>query len=48
MVMLMVLIRWPKIMGRLVVSGPFTGWAVAATVAMAFGMVATMFIGSLS
>ena len=51
MVLLMVLVRRPKVMGELVVTGPlyWLGWA--STVAMAFcivGMVATMFMGSTS
>ena len=49
MVLLMVLVRRPKVMGRLVVTGPlyWLGWA--STIAMAFcivGMIATMFMGS--
>jgi NRAMP (natural resistance-associated macrophage protein)-like metal ion transporter len=51
MVMLMVLVRRPKVMGELVVTGPlyWLGWA--STIAMAFcivGMIATMFMGSSS
>jgi NRAMP (natural resistance-associated macrophage protein)-like metal ion transporter len=49
MVILMVLVRRPKVMGRLVVTGPlyWLGWT--STIAMAFcivGMIATMFMGS--
>ena len=49
MVILMVLVRRPKVMGELVVTGPlyWLGWA--STIAMAFcivGMVATMFMGA--
>ncbi|BAL75279.1 Nramp family divalent metal transporter [Bradyrhizobium cosmicum] len=49
MVILMLLVRRPKVMGDLVVTGPlyWLGWA--ATIAMAFcivGMVATMFMGA--
>jgi len=49
MVILMVLARRPKVMGKQVLTGPlyWLGWA--STVAMAFcivGMVATMFMGS--
>ena len=49
MVILMVLVRRPKVMGKLVVTGPlyWLGWA--STIAMAFcivGMVATMFMGA--
>ncbi|MBR0967605.1 divalent metal cation transporter [Bradyrhizobium diazoefficiens] len=49
MVILMLLVRRPKVMGELVVTGPlyWLGWA--STVAMAFcivGMLATMFMGS--
>jgi NRAMP (natural resistance-associated macrophage protein)-like metal ion transporter len=48
MVILMLLVRKPKVMGELVVTGPlyWLGWA--STIAMAFcivGMVATMFMG---
>lgn len=51
MVILMVLVRRPKVMGKLVVTGPlyWLGWA--STAAMAFcivGMVATMFMDSSS
>lgn len=51
MVILMVLVRRPKVMGKLVVIGPlyWLGWA--STIAMAFcvvGMAATMFMGSAS
>jgi len=51
MVILMVLVRRPKVMGKLVVTGPlyWLGWA--STIAMALcivGMVATMFMGSSS
>jgi Mn2+/Fe2+ NRAMP family transporter len=51
MAILMVLVRRPKVMGRLVVTGPlyWVGWA--STIAMGFcivGMVATMFMGSSS
>ena len=47
MVILMILVRRPKVMGKLVVTGPlyWLGWA--STVAMAFcivGMIATMFM----
>ncbi|WP_431204476.1 Nramp family divalent metal transporter [Bradyrhizobium betae] len=49
MVILMLLVRRPKVMGELVVTGPlyWLGWA--STIAMAFcivGMVATMFMGA--
>ncbi|SEM28207.1 Nramp family divalent metal transporter [Bradyrhizobium sp. OK095] len=49
MMILMLLVRRPKVMGKLVVTGPlyWLGWA--STIAMAFcivGMVATMFMGS--
>ncbi|WP_375313439.1 Nramp family divalent metal transporter [Bradyrhizobium sp. A5] len=49
MVILMLLVRRPKVMGDLVVTGPlyWLGWA--STIAMAFcivGMVATMFMGA--
>jgi NRAMP (natural resistance-associated macrophage protein)-like metal ion transporter len=51
MVLLMVLVRRPSVMGRLIVTGPlyWLGWA--STVAMALcivGMTATMFMGSSS
>jgi NRAMP (natural resistance-associated macrophage protein)-like metal ion transporter len=51
MVLLMVLVRRPKVMGKLVVTGPlyWLGWA--STIAMALcivGMAATMFLGSTS
>ncbi|WP_234679764.1 Nramp family divalent metal transporter [Bradyrhizobium monzae] len=49
MVILMLLVRRPKVMGKLVVTGPlyWLGWV--STIAMAFcivGMVATMFMGA--
>lgn len=51
MIVLMVLVRRPQVMGKLVVTGPLylLGWV--STIAMAFcivGMIATMFMGSAS
>ncbi|MET3220127.1 NRAMP (natural resistance-associated macrophage protein)-like metal ion transporter [Bradyrhizobium diazoefficiens] len=51
MVLLMVLVRRPKVMGKLVVTGPlyWLGWAATAAMALCIvGMVATMFMGSSS
>jgi Mn2+/Fe2+ NRAMP family transporter len=51
MVILMVLVSRPKVMGRLVVTGPLYWLDWASTIAMAFcivGMIATMFLGSAS
>ncbi|MBP1294248.1 NRAMP family divalent metal transporter [Bradyrhizobium elkanii] len=51
MVVLMVLVRRPKVMGELVVTGPlyWLGWAATAAMALCIvGMVATMFMGSTS
>jgi Mn2+/Fe2+ NRAMP family transporter len=48
MVILMVLVRRPKVMGKLVVQGPLYWLGCASTIAMAFcivGMAATMFMG---
>ena len=51
MVLLMVLVRRPKVMGKLVVTGPlyWLGWAATGAMALCIvGMVATMFMGSSS
>ncbi|MET4842585.1 NRAMP family divalent metal transporter [Bradyrhizobium japonicum] len=51
MVLLMVLVRRPKVMGKLVVTGPlyWLGWAATAAMALCIvGMAATMFMGSSS
>ncbi|MET4717213.1 NRAMP (natural resistance-associated macrophage protein)-like metal ion transporter [Bradyrhizobium japonicum] len=51
MVLLMVLVRRPKVMGKLVVAGPlyWLGWVATAAMALCIvGMVATMFMGSSS
>ena len=51
MVLLMVLVRRPKVMGELVVTGPlyWLGWAATAAMALCIvGMAATMFMGSSS
>jgi len=49
MIILMVLVRNPKVMGKLVVTGPlyWLGWLATAAMAMCIvGMIATMFMGS--
>jgi NRAMP (natural resistance-associated macrophage protein)-like metal ion transporter len=51
MVLLMVLVRRPKVMGKLVVTGPlyWLGWAATAAMALCIvGMVTTMFMSSSS
>jgi hypothetical protein len=51
MVLLMVLVRRPKVMGKLVVTGPlyWLGWTATAAMALCIvGMAATMFMGSSS